>query len=100
MLEIAGALEGDFSKNQLAAEVLNQLMPLMDRIEDRSFIEDYKKHSMVLGETIKVYKGGYSEQAQGRTARVLDIDENGGLMVLYSSGEQETLSTGEISIRL
>lgn len=100
LLEIAGALEGDFSKNQLAAEVLNQLMPLMDRIEDRSFIEDYKKHSMVLGETIKVYKGGYSEQAQGRTARVLDIDENGGLMVLYSSGEQETLSTGEISIRL
>lgn len=100
LLEIAGALEGDFSKNQLAAEVLNQLMPIMDHIEDRSFIEDYKKRSMVLDKTVQVYKGGYSEDAQGRTARVLDIDSNGGLVVLYSSGEQETLCTGEISIRL
>ena len=48
LLEIAGALEGAFSKNQLAAEVLNQLLPLMDHMEDRSFIDDYKSHSMVI----------------------------------------------------
>lgn len=100
LLTIAGALEGDFSKNQLAAEVLNQLIPLMDNLEDRSFIKDYKEWSMVLGKNITVYKGGYSETAQGRSAYVLDIDENGGLVVLYSSGEQETLSSGEISIRI
>lgn len=100
LLDIAGALEGDFSKNQLAAEVLNQLIPLVDHIEERTFIEDYKNHSMVLGKTVTVYKGGCHEGAEGVTARVLDIDHNGGLMVLYSSGQQETLSTGEISIRL
>lgn len=99
LLEIAGALEGDFSKNELAAEMLNQLMPLMDRIEDRSFIDDYKKHSIALGKTIQVYKGGYAEGREGRAARVLDIDKNGGLQVLYTDGSQETLSTGEISIR-
>ncbi|MCB6993802.1 biotin--[acetyl-CoA-carboxylase] ligase [bacterium 210820-DFI.6.37] len=100
LLEVAGALEGDFSKNQLAAEVLNQLMPLMDHLEERTFIQDYRRYSMVLGKNITVYKGGYSETAQGRAARVLDIDQNGGLVVLYSSGERETLSTGEISIRI
>lgn len=101
LLEVAGAItDGNFSKNQLAAEILNQLMPIMDQIEDRSFIEDYRSHSMVIGKTIKVYKNGYSKDAAGTPARVLDIDENGGLMVLYSSGERETLSTGEISIRL
>lgn len=100
LLQIAGALSGDFSKNHLAAEVLNQLLPLIDHIEDRSFIQDYRSHSMVLGKTITVYKGGYTEDAPGRVARVLDIDINGGLQVLYSDGEQETLSTGEISIRL
>ena len=100
LLEIAGALEGAFSKNQLAAEVLNQLLPLMDHMEDRSFIDDYKSHSMVIGKTVTVYKGGYSPKTSGKQARVLNIDQNGGLEVLYSSGERETLSTGEISIRM
>lgn len=100
LLEIAGALEGEFSKNHLAAEVLNQLLPLMDHIEDKSFIDDYKAHSMVMGKEIMVYKGGYVGDVPGRTARVMNIDENGGLRVLYSDGSQETLSTGEVSIRL
>lgn len=100
LLNIAGALEGNFSKNQLAAEVLNQVMPLVDHLEDRTFIEDYKRHSMVIGKDVKVYKGGYEEGAYAPLARVLDIDENGGLMVLYSDGSRETLSSGEISIRL
>lgn len=100
LLNIAGALEGKFSKNQLAAEVLNQLFPLVDHLEERSFIEDYKAHSMVIGKTVRVYKGGYEEGKSAPAARVLDIDENGGLQVLYADGSQETLSTGEISIRL
>lgn len=100
LLQIAGAVDGEFSKNQLAAEVLNQLMPLMDHIDERTFIEDYKSHSMVIGKTIQVYKGGYAGEVAGRSATVLDIDHNGGLEVLYSNGERETLSSGEISIRL
>lgn len=100
LLNIAGALEGRFSKNQLAAEVLNQLLPLVARLEERTFIEDYRTHSMVIGKTVKVYKGGYEKGKTAPLARVLDIDENGGLQVLYSDGSQETLSTGEISIRL
>ncbi len=100
LLEIAGALEGDFSKNQLAAEVLNQVLPLMDHLESEAFIDDYKAHSLVIGKEIKVYKGGYSGEIPGRAARAMGIDRNGGLRVLYSDGSQETLSTGEISIRL
>lgn len=100
LLGVAGALEGDFSKNELAAEILNQLFPLIDRIEDREFLIDYRAHCMVLGKEIKVYKGGYAGDVPGLPARALDIDENGGLMVAYPSGETETLSSGEISIRL
>lgn len=100
LLDIAGALDGSFSKNELAAEVLNQLLPLMDHLEERTFLEDYKKHSLVLGKNIKVYKNGYPEHTPGESARALDIDENGGLIVLYPSGQREVLSTGEISIRL
>ena len=55
---------------------------------------------MVLDETVTVYKGGYNPEKPGLPARILEIDENGGLKVIYSSGERETLTTGEISIRL
>ncbi len=98
--DIAGAIEGDYSINQLAAEVYNHMMQLADDLLPACFIEEYKSRSMVLGKTVSVYKGGYSPDAAGVAARVLDIDENGGLKVIYSSGERETLSTGEISIRL
>lgn len=100
LLNTAGALDGIFSKNRLAAEVLNQLLPLVSHLEDRTFIEDYKKHSMVIGKNIRVYKGGYQEDAPARAARVLGIDHDGGLQVIYTDGSRETLSTGEISIRL
>ena len=100
LLEIAGALEGSFSKNELAAEVLNQLLPLIEHLEDRTFLEDYRGHSLVIGKDIQVYKGGYAGTVPGRGASALGIDENGGLIVQYDSGERETLATGEISIRL
>ena len=97
---IAGAIDGDYSINQLAAEVYNQLMDLANDLDPENFIDEYKDKSMVIGKNITVYKGGYSENATGTAAHVLNIDNNGGLVVLYSSGQQETLSTGEISIRL
>lgn len=100
LADIAGAIEGGFSINQLAAEVYNQVMLLADDLHPAKFIDDYRQRSMVLGETVTVYKGGYNPDKPGLPARVLEIDENGGLKVIYSSGERETLTTGEISIRL
>lgn len=116
LADIAGSIEGDYSINQLAAEVHNQMMLLTDTLSaDASqqtftsgpcpatqvnLIADYRQRSMVIGKSVSVYKGGYTPDKLGAPARVLDIDENGGLKVIYTSGERETLSTGEISIRL
>lgn len=95
--DIAGAVEGDFSINRLAAEVHNQMMALTDQPD---FIDEYRQRSMVIGKTVSVYKGGYTPDKPGVPARVLDIDNAGGLKVIYTDGSRETLSTGEISIRL
>lgn len=100
LLEIAGAVKGDYSTDRLAAQVIIELLMLAEDLDSRSFIEEYRQLSMVIGKTVKVYKGGCSPDAGGHSARVLDIDDNGGLHVLYSTGQQETLSSGEISIRL
>ena len=102
LLEKAGAVEGDYSRSALAAAVASKTLELLSHIEDRSFIPAYRQRSMVLGKTVKVLKGAYQadpDEASGIPARVLDIDDNGGLMVLYTDGSRETLATGEISIR-
>lgn len=100
LLEIAGAVEGDYDPQQLTAQVINELLELADGLDPADFISEYRNRSMVIGKTVKVYKGGYSPDKTGISARVLDIDDNGGLKVIYSSGERETLSSGEISIRI
>lgn len=100
LLEIAGAIEGDFSKNQLTARIITEVLSMSANLESRTFIEEYRRLSLVIGKNVQVYKGGYSDEKAGIPAKVLDVDDNGGLNVLYSSGRQETLCSGEISIRL
>ena len=103
LLDTVGAVEGDYSRSALAAEIISRTLHFAETIEERTFIPSYREKSMVLGKTIKVYKGGYPsggpDDSAGIPARALSIDDDGGLVVLYSDGSRETLSTGEISIR-
>ncbi|QAT43589.1 biotin--[acetyl-CoA-carboxylase] ligase [Aminipila luticellarii] len=100
----AGAIEVPFSRNELAAEVIHQVMSLYENIESRSFIEEYKRRSMVLGKNIEVVKHyqkeSVSENPEAQSAVALDIDKDGGLVVEYEDGTREVLNTGEISIKL
>ncbi|WP_312352799.1 biotin--[acetyl-CoA-carboxylase] ligase [Aminipila sp.] len=100
----AGAIAEPFSRNELAAEVINQVMAIYDDIENRSFIKEYKERSMILGreiEVVKHYKQNQEAQkSESKPAVALDIDDDGGLMVEYEDGAREVLNTGEISIRI
>ena len=103
LLSIAGAVEGDYSKSVLAANTITKLLDLINNIDDRSFIETYKKKNLVIGRKITVYKGIYKHdpnEIPSVSAYAVDIDNNGGLIVRYEDGSQETLNSGEISIRL
>ncbi|MDF2567786.1 MAG: biotin--[acetyl-CoA-carboxylase] ligase [Oscillospiraceae bacterium] len=82
------------SRNRLAAHVINHVLRLEDDITSKSFLEEYKKRSFVLGKPIKVIKPN-----ETRLAKAVDVDSNGGLVVEYENGEIDTLSSGEISIR-
>lgn len=104
LLNIAGAVEGDYSKSALASAIITRTLDLMDSIEDRIFISTYREKSLVIGKSVKVFKGVYKslpeEELEARPARVLDIDNNGSLVVLYSDGTRESLASGEITVRL
>ncbi|WKY47769.1 biotin--[acetyl-CoA-carboxylase] ligase [Eubacteriaceae bacterium ES3] len=83
------------TRNQLAAEIINEVFDICNNLNNHSFIEEYKKRSMIIGEEVDVIRRNQENQE----AKVLDIDENGGLVVEYKNKTKQTLHSGEISIR-
>ena len=92
-----GSLGGGIRRSQLAAAVIDHFLDIIDDIESRRFIEEYRSRSMVIGRDILIYR---TLDAPGEPARALDIDRDGGLIVERPDGSRETLSTGEITIRM
>lgn len=82
-----------FSRNHLAAAVVNHLLELGNTLADRSFLDEYRRRSMILGKPIR-----FLEKNVWHDATALFIDSSGGLVVKTDDGVR-TLSSGEISIR-
>lgn len=55
---------------------------------------EYKANCITLGKDIQVIRGD-----QIRPGKSTDLDEDGGLLVVYPDGSAETVSSGEVSIR-
>jgi BirA family biotin operon repressor/biotin-[acetyl-CoA-carboxylase] ligase len=66
----------------------------MQHIEDRSFLEDYKKRSLIIGEKVIV-----SEHGVDTYATAMDIDNSAGLLVMFQDGSTRVLNSGEARIR-
>ena len=101
---IAGSLSdevGSFSRSTLAAEMINEFVALLDQVQDRGFLDEYRERCFVTGETIKVHSN-YDDK--GVLANALEIADDGGLVVEYlegpKAGSRETIHTGEISISM
>lgn len=102
--EIAGCLadvSGSFSRSELAAEIANETLDILEDLNSMAFLREYRSKCFILGKNIYIHPN--LDQRSIR-ARAIDIDENGGLVVEYMEGKKmrqmETLTTGEVSIRL
>lgn len=82
-----------FSRNRLAASVANHLLRLSGTLADRSFLDEYRSRSLILGKPIR-----YLENNAWHDAVAVDIDNSGGLVVETDAGRR-TLSSGEVSVR-
>ena len=83
-------------------EALNALnMDVLKDLESKAFLREYRSKCFILGKNIYVHPNLDKKSIR---ARAIDIDENGGLVVEYMEGrkirQMETLTTGEVSIRL
>ena len=80
----------------LAAAMVEALWQ-MDRIlftEKQQLMADYKNNCITLGKDIQVIRGD-----RVIPGKAIDLDEDGGLLVVYSDGSAETVSSGEVSVR-
>ena len=93
---IAGTLENQtVDRAALVAAVLDELVPFLDNGADRSWVEDYRRYSCVIGRPI-TWRSGESLCA----GVAVDVDEDGALLVRDQEGREHRLATGEISVRL
>lgn len=83
------------TRNRLAAAVADRLCDYLAALPQRAFLNTYRTHSLVVGKAITCLAGDRSFPATA-----VGIDDNGGLIVRLSDGTQQTLCSGEISIRL
>ena len=86
--------DNNFIRNQLSAEIINNVLKISRNLEEKSFMETYKQRSMILGEHILYKKDNIWHEGYA-----LDIDDCGGLIVYTSEGQKIILNSGEVSIK-
>ena len=96
LADVAGSLDADEADAcDLIAAAVDELSTFLDAPSGREWLDDYRRHSCVIGKDIKWICG--DTVAYGKA---IDVDDDGGLIVLTDAGERCVLSSGEISVRV
>ena len=85
--------KGGYTRNELAAEVIAQIIRYGDCVFPDDVIEEYRNRSILTGRKVNYTKGGAVS-----TGSVLGISDSGCLIVRSDSGDTDELFSGEVSI--
>ncbi len=97
---IATSLCASFSESlraSLCCRIAANIFDIYERIKtgDRSFMDEYRRRSAVLGKQITFTQNGITQ-----SGRATEINDEGHLSVTLDDGSRVLLSSGEISVRL
>ena len=96
LCHIAGSLnQTSLPRAELIAKTTANLIPFLENTTDNGWLEDYRRHSYVLGKELLRIENGESKPCIAE-----EIDDRGRLLVRYPDGSRELLQSGEISIRI
>ena len=85
------------SRNKLAANFLNEFLPIYKNLPNVTYLEEYRKRSLAIGKTVKVLE----PDGSFKMANVKGIDDRCQLIVVFEGEKEEKiLNSGEISIKL
>ncbi len=92
--EIADSV-GKIDRCEFIASVFAKIKALCEKLPDRSFMDDYRKLSLVIGKKVHFIQNGVSYIATAK-----DILNDGCLLVETEDGNEILLNSGEISIKI
>ena len=90
---VAGALETDVPPDALAACITERMLALLAAPDDAAALAAYRERMMLIGRDIR-----FSQDGQTKNARVLGVDDAGGLTVQMENGARQTLRSGEVTL--
>lgn len=83
-------------KKDIISSIVNGILSHAENCCDKSFMDEYRKRSMLDGEFVELFRAG----EHAGNGRVIGIDDDGGLIVLLDGDLQPTIiRTGEVSVR-
>ncbi len=95
--KIATTIEAEtgvkISRNSLCAEILKRLEEHLAKIEERSFLAQYRRREILTGNLITANVGEVSV-----TGKAVGIDDNAELIVQLDDGTVKSLSSGEANL--
>ncbi len=83
------------TQNELVSCILNELVSMYKKLDNKEFLKEYVSHSIVLGKNIEFMLN--NEKLEGKA---VTIDENAALIVECKNGQNIKLNSGEVSIKL
>ncbi len=96
--EVAGALFSEEAPKgamtRLAAGILNYFFEFYSALPQRTFLEEYRKRSLLTGLEVAFARGEAQEQGL-----VLGVDDEVRLIVRTKEGEEKHLSAGEVTLK-
>lgn len=98
--EIAGSLDMvlpvQVKRAALAAALTEELDTLRHEVmlHPEKWLEDYRRRCLTVGSRVQILRG-----QERREAEAVAVDERFGLIVRYDDGTEETLRSGEVSVR-
>ena len=95
LVSTARGLDVSVTRCELIAAVADGLYAMSRDLSDRSWFDRYRERQLVTGRDITYYENGVPH-----AARAVGVDHDGGLTVQTEDGEQKTLRSGEITVRL
>ena len=84
-------------REKLCASLLARFYSAFENLSDPQYVEKYRNRCITLSRDVTVLPSGSDARIEART---LDIDRAFHLKVRYPDGREDTLSSGEVSVRL
>ena len=95
LCDVAGSIcKTDGARRELALAVCREIYDAYQK-NDRSFMDEYRALSVVLGKNVRFLVEGETHEGQA-----VEIDGDGALLVKTNGGEIKRLCSGEITLRL